>query len=94
MRCLSCSSPDNHLVHDTRDLPYSFHGQSTVIPDVTGDYCPVCGEGVFALSEGARTSALMRAFNRQVNAAKATPGRAASPPRGRLIRIRPLDGME
>ena len=90
MRCLSCSSPDNHLIHDTRELPYSFHGQSTFIPAVTGEYCPVCGEGVLALSESVRISGLMRAFNRQVTAATLKPGRAATLPRGHLIRITSL----
>ena len=90
MRCPSCSSPDNHLLHDTRDLPYAFHGQSTVIQAVSGDYCPVCGEGVFALSESVRISGLMRAFNRQVTAATLKPGRVDTPTRGRLVRITSL----
>ena len=49
---------------------------------------------MFALSEGARISALMRALHRDTIAAEAKLGRAASPPRGLLIRVRPLEGME
>lgn len=26
------------LVHDTRDIPYLYKGETTLIPDVTGDF--------------------------------------------------------
>jgi len=28
------------VVHDTRDIPYTYKGESTVVSAVTGDYCP------------------------------------------------------
>jgi HTH-type transcriptional regulator/antitoxin MqsA len=61
------------LVHDSRDLPYTYKGESTVIPEVTGDYCPACGEVVLDAAESARTSAAMLEFNKQVNASIVDP---------------------
>ena len=71
MKCPSCGGAE--LVRDTRNLPYTYKGESTEIPDVTGDYCPACGEVVLDTEESVRTGALMLEFNRQVNAAMVDP---------------------
>src|SRR5450759_4665617 len=76
MKCPSCAAAE--LVHDTRDLPYTYKGESTIIPAVAGDFCPACGEAVLEVGESVRTSALMLAFNKQVNAAIVDPGFIAS----------------
>jgi len=62
MKCLICAGSE--LVHDTRDIPYTYKGESTIIPAVTGDFCPVCDEVVLEKSEAVRASALMREFNK------------------------------
>jgi HTH-type transcriptional regulator / antitoxin MqsA len=72
MKCPACGAAE--LVHDTRDVPYTYKGESTIIPDVTGDFCPACGEVVMDMSEGTRHSATMLAFNKQVNASIVDPG--------------------
>ena len=59
-------------------MPYTYKGQMAVIPAVTGDHCPACDEVVLAMDESARTSALMLAFNREVNGAIVDPGFIAS----------------
>ncbi len=71
MKCPICAKAN--LVHDTRDLPYTYKGESTVIPGVTGDFCPACGEAIFNATEGQRISTLMLEFNKQVNAAIVDP---------------------
>ena len=71
MKCLICAKAE--LVQDTRDIPYTYKGESTVIPEVAGDFCPACGEAVLDAAESARTSALMLEFNKQVNAAIVDP---------------------
>lgn len=76
MKCPSCGGAK--LIHDSRDMPYTYKGQTTVIPAVTGDYCPACDEAVLEMGESVRTSALMLAFNREVNAAIVDPGFIAS----------------
>ena len=71
MRCPICEQAE--LVADTRDLPYTYKGESTTIPGVTGEYCPACGEAILDASESARASASMLEFNRQVNASIVDP---------------------
>lgn len=71
MQCPSCET--GTLVHDTRDMPYSYKGETTVIPSVTGEYCLACGEVILDAAESARTSAAMLDFNKQVNAASVDP---------------------
>jgi HTH-type transcriptional regulator/antitoxin MqsA len=71
MKCPFCAAAK--LVRDTRDLPYVYKGESTVIPAVTGDFCSACGEAVLDVAESARTSAAMLEFNKQVNASIVDP---------------------
>src|SRR5690242_4861555 len=71
MTCPICGEAE--LVHDTRDIPYIYKGESTVIPSVTGDFCPACGESVLALDEARRLSSFMLDFNRQVDASYVEP---------------------
>ena len=76
MKCPACGAAQ--LVRDTRDLPYTYKGEATIIPAVTGDWCPACGEAVLDGTESARTSAAMLEFNKQVNAAIIDPQFIAS----------------
>ena len=71
MLCPICEQAE--LVADTLDLPYTYKGESTTIPGVTGEYCPACGEAILDASESARASASMLEFNRQVNASIVDP---------------------
>ena len=72
MKCLHYAS-EMDLVQDTRDLPYTYKGETTLLPAVTGDFCPACGEAVLNLTESSRVSAAMLEFNRQVNASIVDP---------------------
>jgi HTH-type transcriptional regulator/antitoxin MqsA len=76
MKCPECGVAK--LVHDTRNLPYTYKGQTITIPAVAGDYCPACGESVLNAAESARTSAAMLEFNKQVNASIVDPQFIAS----------------
>ncbi len=71
MKCPACGAAK--LVHDTRDLAYTYKGETTTLPDVTGDFCPACGEAVLDANESARTSALMLEFHKEVNASIVDP---------------------
>lgn len=71
MKCPICAKAD--LVHDTRDIPYTYKGETTSIPGVTGDFCSACGEAILNAAESARTSASMLEFNKQVNASTVDP---------------------
>lgn len=71
MRCPICGGAE--LAPDIQDMPYRYKGESTLIPDVAGDYCSACGEAVLSHDEAMRVSDLMSAFNRKVNALDVDP---------------------
>ena len=72
MKCPLCGAAE--LVHDTRDETYTYKGETTVIPAVTGDFCPACDESILDGPQTERVMREMRAFTRQVNAAFVAPG--------------------
>ena len=72
MKCPVCGAAE--LIHDTRDLPYTYKGETTIIAAVTGDFCPACAESVLDAAESNRVMREMRAFSKQVNAAIVDPG--------------------
>lgn len=65
------STPE--LISESRDLPHTYKGQTTVITNISGDYCSICDEKVLDAAESRRVSAAMMAFNRQVNAEFVAP---------------------
>lgn len=71
MKCPVCGAQE--LIHDTRDLPCTHKGETTVIASVTGDFCPACAESVLDAAESNRVMREMRAFSKQVNAAIVDP---------------------
>lgn len=76
MKCPSCAAAE--LAPDTRDMPYIYKGESTIVSAVTGDFCPACGEVVLDAAESTRVGAAMMEFNEQVNASIVDPGFIAS----------------
>lgn len=71
MKCPICGAAE--LVHDTRDMPYTYKGETTILPAVTGDFCPACDESLLDADESRRTVNLMLEFNKQVNASIVDP---------------------
>ena len=76
MKCSVCGAAK--LVRDTRDLPYTYKGETTIIPAVTGDFCPACAESILDAAESDRVMKEMREFSKQVNAAIVDPQFIAS----------------
>jgi HTH-type transcriptional regulator/antitoxin MqsA len=72
MKCPVCGAAE--LIHDTRDLSYTYKGDTILIAAVTGDFCPGCAESVLDAEESDRVMREMRAFSKQVNAAIVDPG--------------------
>ena len=72
MKCPVCGAAE--LICDTRDMPYTYKGETTTIPAVTGDHCPACIEVILEREQGDRYSDLIGQFQRQVNAAFIAPG--------------------
>lgn len=71
MKCPVCGAAK--LIHDTRDMPYTYKGETTTIPAVKGDFCPACSEVILDREQGDRYSELVGAFHKQVNAAYVDP---------------------
>ena len=71
MKCPVCGAAE--LIHDTRDLPYTYKGENTLIAAVTGDFCPACAESILEAAESHRVMREMSAFSKQVNAAIVDP---------------------
>ena len=71
MKCPVCGAAE--LMQDTRDLPYTYKGEATIIPAVTGEFCPACDEVLLNREQGDRYSELLGTFQRQVNAAFIDP---------------------
>jgi HTH-type transcriptional regulator / antitoxin MqsA len=76
MKCPSCAAAK--LVHDTRDMPYSYKGESTILPQMTDDFCPSCDEYILDAAESRRAMELMLAFSKQINASFVDPDFIAS----------------
>ena len=72
MKCPVCGAAE--LIHDTRDLPYTYKGETTIIPAVNADFCPACDESITDMAETERVMREMQAFNKQANAAIVDPG--------------------
>jgi HTH-type transcriptional regulator/antitoxin MqsA len=71
MNCITCGGVA--LQAETRDVPYTYKGETTVIPAVTGEFCGECGETVLDAAVSRKVSGAMLAFQQQVNAASVDP---------------------
>jgi HTH-type transcriptional regulator/antitoxin MqsA len=61
------------MIHETRDMPYTYKGESTLIPAVAGDWCTACDEVLIGVESGQKVSVAMLEFHKQVNAAIVDP---------------------
>ncbi len=66
MKCPVCGGAE--LVHDTRDMSFTYKGQTTQITAVTADWCDACGESLTGPAESERVMRTMTEFRQQVNA--------------------------
>ena len=71
MKCVACGAAE--LLTDTRDLPYTYKGETAVLPAAAGLFCPNCNESIFDRAESVRLNGLMLEFNKQVNRASIQP---------------------
>ena len=66
MKCPVCGRVE--LVHGTRDMPFTYKGQTTHVTAVTADWCDACGESLTGPAESERVMRAMNEFRQQVNA--------------------------
>lgn len=71
MKCPACGGAE--MSPDTRDLPYTYKGETTTIAAVRGDFCPICGEVVLERDDTDRYMFEIGAWQKQVNATQVDP---------------------
>jgi len=71
MKCPVCGAAE--LVRDTRDVPFTYKGETTIITAVAGDFCPACAEAILDMTESRRFGEQVGDFIKQVNASIVDP---------------------
>ncbi|MDR0563883.1 MAG: type II toxin-antitoxin system MqsA family antitoxin [Azoarcus sp.] len=71
MKCPFCG--EGELIPDTRDVPYTYKGETTAIPEVTGEFCPACGEVILTREHGDRYSELIGQVKKQLDQSNTIP---------------------
>ena len=66
MKCPACGAAE--LIHDTRDVPFTYKGEVTIIASVTGEFCPACAESILDMAESRRVGAQVGNFIEEVDA--------------------------
>jgi HTH-type transcriptional regulator / antitoxin MqsA len=61
------------MVRETCDMEYTYNGQKTTIPNVSGQFCPACNESIHNSEESEYLNAAMLSFNKEVNGATVNP---------------------
>ena len=72
MKCPVCIIQE--MIFDTRNIPYTYKGETTSIPSVDGFFCPSCGEAIFDAATSQKVSEAMLEFTKKVNASIVDPG--------------------
>jgi HTH-type transcriptional regulator/antitoxin MqsA len=66
VRCHICGKGE--LVEETRDTPYTYKGRKTVLKNISGEWCPSCGEVFLRKGEIDNYMIAVKTFKKQVNA--------------------------
>ena len=71
MKCPACGAAA--LIHEIRDIEYTYKGEKTLLPSIEGDYCPACGESIHDKVATEQIGTLLKAFQKRVNASIVDP---------------------
>ena len=71
MKCPACGGAE--LAPDSRDLPYTYKGETTTIANVRGEFCAACDEVVLERDDTDRYMFEIGAWQKQVNATQVDP---------------------
>jgi HTH-type transcriptional regulator / antitoxin MqsA len=71
VKCPVCSGAA--LIQDTRDIAYTFEGETTMLPDLTGQFCDACDESLLAGEELARAMDMMADWRHEIIAKRIDP---------------------
>lgn len=70
MKCIECG---HDMVKDTRDITYTYKGETLTIIGIKGEYCTCCDEVIFDMPEADRYTREMEVFQNKVNERLASP---------------------
>jgi len=71
MKCPVCGEVE--LIHATRDMPYTYKGETTIIAQVEADWCDACGEFLAGPEESSRVMEAMARTRQHINARDGNP---------------------
>lgn len=71
MKCPVCGQAE--LVHASRDLPYTYKGETTIIALVEADWCDACGESLTGPEESQRVMQAIAGARQRINARAGYP---------------------
>lgn len=71
MKCPVCGQAE--LVHATRDMPYTYKGETTIITQVEADWCDTCGESLTGPDQSQRVMQAMARARQRINARAGNP---------------------
>ncbi|MDL2290995.1 type II toxin-antitoxin system MqsA family antitoxin [Desulfovibrio sp. OttesenSCG-928-F20] len=71
MKCPVCGVAE--LENATKDLPYTYKGETIIVENVTGRYCSVCDDMILGPDESERFSNAAMELNKRVNASIIDP---------------------
>ena len=66
MECPNCEY--HPMVTTTRDIPFTYKGETMVVRNVGGDHCSLCDEFILNSDESKRIDEILKEFVKNINA--------------------------
>ena len=71
MKCPVCGGAE--LIHEARDVPFTYKGRKFIVEGVIGQHCPACGETVMTEAESDTYTAKTMLLRKMVNTESIAP---------------------
>lgn len=72
MKCPTCSNTDELVLH-TKDVPFTYKGETINVTHVSGKYCSHCEEFILDRDESKRVDQILKEFVQEINARTSDP---------------------
>lgn len=71
---MECPNCENIVMQETtKDIPFTYKGQTLVVENVEGKRCPSCDEFILSREASKRANVLLKEFAQKINAAEIDP---------------------
>ncbi|CNH52805.1 XRE family transcriptional regulator [Yersinia pekkanenii] len=71
MKCPVCGGAE--LIHEARDVPFTYKGRKFIVEGVIGQHCPACGETIMTEAESDTYAAKTMLLRKMVNTESIAP---------------------